>query len=660
VGAGAVGPISVVGSAAAPCTLFLIGDGAGFISAIGNEVFSVPVGSALFADLDECALQPPTAFIAGAGLCFLTPASSGNSLPVADVNFTGSLIISLLDGPIVESVKTVTDAGAGITYTIDASYLTGGHADQAIWCNPRTGTVTQLNLPDARLPMNKGRVIPLVDGNGVSEGSPIHLVATAPNPLNGVVGGTTLLSSARAQWVVRSDGTQWDVAQMPRADGPTAITQTTWFIDPQNSSLVASDANTGLTAATPLRTIAEMSRRLGTTEPDYGTQVFTVTVTLMSDTNASDPWNLRPVSGIMVVVATLTQQQVGVIQGFSARVQGPPAVKPIISTVSFASWVPFVNMWVQTTTGPNQSWSRVMADIGGGSANVTQPAVDCRSPLGVISPDLRTPLAGDAFTIWKPGVVHVTVTGGLSTQGTVIMQNAAFTAVAGGATAQCNLLGTIIAQQCISPAYVSASSQSNEAALGNNNSGKPAFTNSHLLGGCDLYDHFFMGGSILGPFVLRAEGSQALHGGGMIIDGTVTPQSFTGGGRTQLGDVGIFCSALNLLGGGQGRQTTGVLSLGTDPTAGVSVPPAVWGPTIWPMKSLGNLLWKTTLAQELKTGGNLTLAGAATGFAWIPGAGTYSAGPTVVLGAMPAAAAAIDAAGGVFDPGHQVSMFKEA
>jgi hypothetical protein len=78
------------------------------------------------------------------------------------------------------------------------------------------------------------------------------------------------------------------------------------------------------------------------------------------------------------------------------------------------------------------------------------------------------------------------------------------------------------------------------------------------------------------------------------------------------------------------------------------------------MKSLGNLLWKTTLAQELKTGGNLTLAGAATGFAWIPGAGTYSAGPTVVLGAMPAAAAAIDAAGGVFDPGHQVSMFKEA
>ena len=480
-------------------------------------------------------------------------------------------------------------------------------------------------------------------------------------------GGTnTLVVGPGTQWVFSPDGVNLFLASAPTDLVVGSLAQTAWFIDPQNVSGNASDTNTGLTAQQPLLTIGQLAARWGTTEPDFGSETFTTVVTFLSNTNAADPWNICAWVGTVVVVMPLAQQATGTMTTFTPYVVGPPAALPIINAGAGFAWAPFVGMWVQDTQAGNLSWFRVIADTGGGTATVTQPAVDCRSNVGVASPDLRTPANGDSFTVFQPGTLHITRCGCLSTQAMMIIQNAAPTAVNAGPTAQVNLIGEVILQQCIAPSYVTASSDSNEAALGNNNSGKPAFTNSHMLAGCDSYDHFMMGGSCLGPFVLRAEGSQALHGGRLMLLGTVTPQSFTGGGRTQIGEVAIFCSALNLLGGGQGRQTNGTISSGTDPTLGVSNPPAISGPTNWPIKSLGWHMARTTFVGELKVGGIVSLCGVNSGATYTPATGVITNNVAVTLGSNAALAAstAIDAAitggaTGVIAPGNSAGLIKE-
>ena len=91
----------------------------------------------------------------------------------------------------------------------------------------------------------------------------------------------------------------------------SALSQTAIFIDPQNSTGLASDENSGTSASSPLLTIGALANRYGTTQPDFGSPIFTVTVNMLSDTNANDPFNFRPLNGVMVVKATLTQQITG-------------------------------------------------------------------------------------------------------------------------------------------------------------------------------------------------------------------------------------------------------------------------------------------------------------------------------------------------------------
>ena len=539
-----------------------------------------------------------------------------------------------------------------------------------------------------------------------------------------------------------SPGTRYEFAFA--TPGPDVL-QLTWFVDAQNSSGLASNANTGLTSGAPLLTNREIPLRLGTTSPDLGSANAVLTINQLSDTNAGDPVNLTPKQGAVVVVAPLTQVATGTLSAVTARNQGPVgAAKWNITTASFGSWTPYLNCLVQDTT--TASWFVVEADTGGGSATVTQPTKDTRqvsmtasggrtltfnaaahtiagssgsfvtdgftagqiliisgttsnngnagiiatvaaglitlnsgivnegplssaatlTTVGVVLNSLVTPLVNDAFTVWQPGVVHVTDLGGVSVNGAVIIQNANVTPIVPGYTI--NLYGGVVAQHCIFSGYIAASSLALEAATGNNQSGKPAFTNCVALKGGDLFDYYWMGGAIWGSFVLRAEGSQALLGGGVYLNGTTTPMSFTGGGRHQIGDVGIFTSpatALNLLGGGQGRQTTGVISSGTDPCTGATA--AIWGTTNWPIKSFGNHALKVGAAAELKVNGSITLCGASSGATYTPSTGVTTANTAVTLGSNSTgqASAAIDAAisggaTGVIAPGNFAGIIKEA
>lgn len=72
---------------------------------------------------------------------------------------------------------------------------------------------------------------------------------------------------------------------------PRYIQQTTWYIDPQNSSGVANDNNSGLTALLPLRTFKEYHRRVGTSL-SIGAGVAYI-IHVLSNGNEDDPVDLE-------------------------------------------------------------------------------------------------------------------------------------------------------------------------------------------------------------------------------------------------------------------------------------------------------------------------------------------------------------------------------
>ena len=73
------------------------------------------------------------------------------------------------------------------------------------------------------------------------------------------------------------------------ASGSTSadLAATAWFVDPQNSSGVASDGNTGYTSGAPLLTLNKLFTRMGTTNGQ------SVAITLMSSDNLANP---RPIN----------------------------------------------------------------------------------------------------------------------------------------------------------------------------------------------------------------------------------------------------------------------------------------------------------------------------------------------------------------------------
>jgi len=440
------------------------------------------------------------------------------------------------------------------------------------------------------------------------------------------------------------------------AIGKAALAQTAWFIDPQNVTGLANDNNAGLTATTPLRTIAELASRYTTTQPKFAAPSFRTVVTLMSDTNATDPWEFCPIAGTMVCTGTLTQQQLGQFNAFTARNQAA-GTKATGGTASFASWVLFVGMLVQDTTAAPNAWFTVDADTGGGTATFTQPESDPRSNVGAIIPSMLTPAAGDNFTIWRPSIVHMTESGGLSVNAQVILQNGTGTPVAVGG--QVNFFGGIVGQLFPLNIYVTATAQNegNDTGAAAISNGRPFFAGCAMLKGCEMESHFVYGGSIAAPFVLRAAGTQAVYGGGLIFNAPAGIQSFSSPGKHQFGDVGFFCSNLNLLGAGNGRQGAGVVDTGTDATpAGAT--PAVWGPSIWPIKSGGIHMCKVSFVAELKVTGAITLAGSATAYGWSAAAGAYTAPPFAITPAnLDSSAAGVT---GGYQPGNMCGMFKEA
>ncbi len=159
---------------------------------------------------------------------------------------------------------------------------------------------------------------------------------------------------------------------------PAWWSQTAWFIDPQNSSGLASDANSGLTNTTPLRTWTEMARRWN------GAVLFNpsgYTITLMSDGNASDAVSMNVQIGNnsgVLLVGVPTVIYTGTVTAYTAAGSGPATDDYELNDASIpssftASGLLADGLIAQQTTTANR-WFFVVKDRGSKTARITIPA----------------------------------------------------------------------------------------------------------------------------------------------------------------------------------------------------------------------------------------------------------------------------------------------
>ena len=199
------------------------------------------------------------------------------------------------------------------------------------------------------------------------------------------------------------------------------IAQTVWWVDAQNVETTSSDENTGLTAATALRTKAEISRRWGTWSPTLNAIAVTVNY-LSPDTTSADPGMFAPV---FVDGATLTECGAvgGVSGGFPAHsflgtlnvvTPNSPTTNTILqTTVNTASGALAVGMLlVNTTRGNSIAW---VASISEGIATLSQPMTPYAGSGVYESSAVNTWAAGDGIAGYVPLAINLAKVAGTAT-----------------------------------------------------------------------------------------------------------------------------------------------------------------------------------------------------------------------------------------------------
>lgn len=435
-----------------------------------------------------------------------------------------------------------------------------------------------------------------------------------------------------------------------------ALQVTNWFVDPQNSTGLASDNNTGQSAGAPLLTLKALLGMLGTEEPDFGATSVVVTVNMLSDTNASDPLRIRPVGGTLVIKGALTQQASGTFSAVTAAVQST-ATRWNVTTASFTSWTSLVGMILNDTTVG--SFAMIDADTGGGSAQVSWPMVSALTTTLPGPPAQSTFTNGDSFVVLRPSIVHVLQAGGQYVTAPMIFQNCAIQSPSGvGAVVALDRYSVL--QQCTSNAFLV-----DGAAFENSATGRFLAVNCRLSNGADLIDPIFLGGILYGtPSALcRCSNGNQIFDGGWYGQGTNI--IINAGILTLIGNSGWFVTTVTISNAALASAASATAKVGASIVGGYANP-NMWGTCAVNVRERGWLIFVTAAATNLLFTGNLKLAGNNSGSSFSPSTGAFSAQTgmgSVALGAMPAAAMAIDTAisggsPGVVAPAQSAGILK--
>lgn len=153
---------------------------------------------------------------------------------------------------------------------------------------------------------------------------------------------------------------------------PVTWTQSAWFIDPANSSGLASDNNSGLTNTTPLLTFAGMTSKLGTDRPRW--QNVSPNLTFMSShTNNNDPvvinWYATGANNAIIQATAGTVVVSGTLSSVTPKSRAAGSNTSLIATLPAGAAVN--QLVVNTTRGNSRAW--IKKSLGSNSFELSQP-----------------------------------------------------------------------------------------------------------------------------------------------------------------------------------------------------------------------------------------------------------------------------------------------
>jgi len=177
---------------------------------------------------------------------------------------------------------------------------------------------------------------------------------------------------------------------------PTSWSVPAWFVDPSNSTGLASDNNAGTSSGTPLLTKGEIINRWGTSTPNIN-GVNVVITYLSSDPNGgNDPGFFRPnfLNG-----ASLTHQGALPASSFTGSLlavtaKNRSANQALRSTFATSTGAIAANMMLVNTTRGN-SRAFVQRNVSGGTWQLSQPMVPYTPPAEATFTEVDTWANGD-------------------------------------------------------------------------------------------------------------------------------------------------------------------------------------------------------------------------------------------------------------------------
>jgi hypothetical protein len=172
---------------------------------------------------------------------------------------------------------------------------------------------------------------------------------------------------------------------------------TDWYLD----GTTGSDSNDGTSAATPLKTGAELQRRVGT----YAKWDHSVTIHVLAN-GINDPLILRgklTTTNIHVdVIGTPTVLASDTLTSYLALNHATPRATEIVGT-TIADFTPYVGQRVRITSGANEGWTSWIAKANPNGVGVATARVSPGVALNTTSSSLifsnPVPVASDPFVV---------------------------------------------------------------------------------------------------------------------------------------------------------------------------------------------------------------------------------------------------------------------
>jgi hypothetical protein len=186
----------------------------------------------------------------------------------------------------------------------------------------------------------------------------------------------------------------------------SALAQSTWNIDPQNTTGSASDENTGLDATHCLLSAAEVLRRWGTDFPKLTTAVCTMH--WVSTGPTTDIVVAQAALGTLFLTGAQTAGAPMTLGTFAAKNKAAGTLATI-NVVGHGAWTP--GTIIHDTTA--NAGFEIIADLGGGSASITQPL---SLPISTLSTGV-TLSGGDSLVVITQPTITAAVLGSHNNSG---------------------------------------------------------------------------------------------------------------------------------------------------------------------------------------------------------------------------------------------------